>query len=201
MKKQDKAYAALLAAYRAWRKKWWPVLFGKKRKPKPAPLSTIIMYDSVTLSALPKGADAYAGYVNGAWPTFKSLPLAKHQLSIAVNAGADARCLDVEAGDATPDQAAAWIKKQKARGEILPVVYTSAAYVQPLVNKLDASGLRYGKDYQLWSAHYTGIQHFCGPGCGYGIKVRAHATQFKTSTSPNLDTSICSAEFFPAIPL
>ena len=94
------------------------------------------MYDSVTLSALPKGAEAYAGYVNGAWPTYKDLPPSKYKLSIAVNVSGNARCLDVETGDATPEQAPAWVKSQHARGVQMPVVYTSAVFAQALVNKL-----------------------------------------------------------------
>lgn len=159
----------------------------------------ITMYDSVTVTDIPLKAKAVAGYVDGLYTTFPTLqshfPHA-HKLSIAVSASADARCLDVEKGDATPDEAAPWVRRQLKRGEKKPVVYTSAAFAQNLVNKLDASGLRYGKDYLLWSAHYTSKQHFCSSACTAGLKVKAHATQYKSTTSPNLDTSICSSEFF-----
>jgi hypothetical protein len=58
-------------------------------------------------SAIPKTAEAVAGYVGGHWPTYnqlvKDFPHA-HKLSIAVFASEDADCLDIEKGDATPDQ-------------------------------------------------------------------------------------------------
>ena len=166
----------------------------EKSKPKP-----VTMYDSVTVADIPLKAAAVAGYVDGLYKTFPILqshfPHA-HKLSIAVSAETNARCLDVEKGDATPDQAASWVRRQLKRGEKLPVVYTSAAYAQSLVNKLDASGLRYGKDYLLWSAHYTSKQHFCSASCTPGLRVKAHATQYKNTSKPNLDTSICSPAFF-----
>lgn len=177
-----------------------PVPVPPKPKPKPRPGKNITMYDDVNVALIPKTAPAVAGYVGGNWPTYKSLlklfPHAK-KLSIAVSASEDARCLDVEKGDASPQQAPAWVKRQRARGEKLPVVYTSLAYAQGLVNLLNASGLRYGKDYLLWSAHYTGKRHICSPKCGLGLKVTAHATQYDDKAlGRNLDVSVCSPLFF-----
>lgn len=179
-----------------------PVPPPPKPKPKPVPVSRdITMYDSVTVSEIPPNAKAVAGYVGGAWPTFKVLekqfPRAR-KLSIAVGASENADCLDVETDDATPDEAAAWVRRQKKRGIERPVVYTSAAFAQALVNKLDASGLRIGKDYKTWIAHYTFKPHRCGPKCGFGIKFRADATQWTDKAlGRNLDASRVSPDFFP----
>lgn len=178
-----------------------PVPVPPAPKPKPPRRRDITMYDSVTVSEIPATARAVAGYVGGAWPTYavlvKQFPHAD-KLSIAVNASENAECLDVEPGDATPDQAAAWIRRQKKRGIATPVVYTSAAFVQALVDKLDASGLRRGIDFKVWSAHYTGVAHRCSPKCGFGIKFTADATQWTDKAlGRNLDASRVRPGFFP----
>ena len=158
------------------------------------------MYDSVTVSEIPKNAAAVAGYVGGAWPTYpvlvKQFPKA-HKLSIAIAASEDADCLDIEPRDATPAQAAAWVRRQHARGKRLPVVYTSAAYLQALVDVLAEAKLKHGRDYKIWSAHYTFAAHLCSPACGFGIRVTADATQWTDKAlGRNLDESLCSPSFF-----
>jgi hypothetical protein len=199
----------------AWAWKWLRWRTGEKKPaPKPAPIpapapkpppvpapAPIAMFDSVTPGAIPAYAPAVAGYVGGHWPNYtvlvKQHPKA-HHLSIAVFASEDADCLDVEKGDATPGQAAPWIKRQHKRGiKRLPVVYTSASLMQPLVNLLAKAGLKYGIDYQMWSAHYSFHAHLCGPACGFGIKEHAHATQWTDKAlGRNLDESLCGPAFF-----
>lgn len=178
----------------AWFWVWRQWRLGKY---KPA----VTMYDSVNVSQIPKGARAVAGYVGGHWPTYKTLlvdfPKAQ-KLSIAIAASEDADCLDVESGDATPDQAAAWVRRQHKRGIACPVVYTSAAFAQALVNVLDSSGLKRGKDFKTWIAHYTFKAHICGPKCGFGIKFDADATQWTDKAlGRNLDASRVRSGFFP----
>lgn len=168
-------------------------LFGK------APAGPVTMYDSVNLGEIPLSARAVAGYVNGWWPTFKLLarfPTAK-RLSIAVTASADARCLDVEKGDATNDQAAAWVKRQRGRGVRHPVVYTFLANAQPLVDTLARAGLHPDIHYLLWTAHWTKAPHICTAACGNGFRDRAHATQYDDKAlGRNLDVSLCAPGFF-----
>ena len=175
---------------------------ARRNKPKPKPVK-LYMYDDVNLALIPKDAQAVAGYVGGRWPTYSRVvngwPHAKH-LSIAVTAGQDARCLDVETGDALISQAPAWVKRQHQRGETRPVLYTSAAWGERLINTCTAAGLKYGVDYLWWSAHYNPAlgEHLCGPKCGFGLTHTAHATQFTDrALGRSLDESVCSPGFFP----
>lgn len=188
------AWARWVTATAPWR--------FKKRKPKPAPSPVSVeMYDDVNVSLIPVAAQAVAGYVDGKWPTYaqlvKKFPHAQHIVSIAVFAADNAEVLDVEPGDATVAQAAAWVKRQHGRGNKRPVVYTAASWGQSLVNALTAAGLVYGVDYLWWSAHYTGKPHLCSSTCGFQLKVIAHATQWTDKAGgKSLDESLCSAEFF-----
>lgn len=157
------------------------------------------MYDSVTLAEIPKDAPAVAGYVGGRWPTYPKVvagwPHARH-LSIAVTAKQDATCLDVEPGDATPQDAADWIKRQHARGVRKPAVYASVSQAQSLVTLLASHGLPRSA-YRLWTAHYTFKPHICGPSCGFGFRGVADATQWTDKAmGRNLDQSLCARAFW-----
>lgn len=165
------------------------------RRPK-----QITMYDSVDLRQIPSGAAAVAGYVGGHWPTFGTLaaewPNSTHKLSIAVNASEDAECLDVERGDASIDQAAAWVKRQHARGIKKPVVYTSVSQASLLLRALGRAGITRSQ-VRLWTAHYTFKAHRCSAVCGFGFASRADATQYTDhALGRNLDASLCSPTFF-----
>lgn len=84
------------------------------------------MYDGVTPSQVPAGAQIYAGYADGRWPSYAALaaryPHALH-VSVCVTASGTARCLDVEAGDAAPEQAPGWVARMRAAGQAHPWVY------------------------------------------------------------------------------
>lgn len=200
-----KAREAMLATARAWAKRV-PALADQVAEAKRViarhsrkATGPTIMYDDVTLSLLPANAPAVAGYVGGKWPTFHLLaakfPHAK-RLSIAVNAQEDAECLDVEVGDARPDQAPRWVKRQRARGVKRPVVYCSVSQARLVVSLLKAAGL--GRDaYRLWTAHYTGREHICNSKCGFGMPTTADATQFTDrALGRSLDESRCAADFW-----
>lgn len=156
-----------------------------------------VMFDSVDLAEIPRSAPAVAGYTSGAWPTFNSIvtrwPHA-HHLSIAVSASHDAECLDIEKGDATPDQAPEWFRRQRARGEVKPVFYASQSQIAAVIAALDGAGI--GRDsYRLWSAHYTRTPHICGP--SEGVSWTADATQWTDrALGRNLDESLCVDDFF-----
>jgi hypothetical protein len=114
------------------------------------------MYDSTNVGTLPPGADAYAGYVQGAFLTFPALQRlfaasGAHLLSIAVFASGDADCLDIESGDATIAQAPGWVKRQLARGAHRPCLYTSVSNMDALVTTLGGAGISRA-EVRLWSA-------------------------------------------------
>lgn len=196
-----RAKPALFWAWRKWRL--------AKPKPKPQPVVNpvkpgppIAMFDDVNVSLLPINAKAYAAYVDGHWPNYalvvKNHPHAQHVVSIAVLAKDDADALDVEPGDATIAQAAAWVKRQHAKGHRTPIVYTSLAWGEQLIAALAKAGLHYGVDYLWWSAHYTGHPHICNPkDCGLGLQHVAHATQWTDKVAgKSLDESLCRPAFF-----
>lgn len=183
---QQLAHAAKHAKF--WRKKWHSL------HPQP-----VTMFDSIDLAQIPADAPAVAGYTSGNWPTWGQLmarwPHA-HRLSIAVNASHDADCLDVEPGDARPDQAADWVKRQRRRGIKRPVVYCSVSQAQTLLDLFTEAGLKRSQ-FRLWTAHYTNREHRCGPGCGFGLRDEADATQWTNrAQGRNLDQSICAPGFF-----
>lgn len=115
------------------------------------------MYDSVDLSALPNDPFAAAGYTSGFWPTYGPIrarwPRA-HSISIAVTASEPADCLDIEPGDATPAEAPAWVRTEKAHGVTRPCLYSSywelVNEVRPTLTK---AGVKLANVYQ-WDADY-----------------------------------------------
>jgi hypothetical protein len=93
----------------------------------PAPSSTATMYDSVAVSAIPRSPFAAAGYTGGIWRTFPQLRTSypqAHVVSIAVFAWERAECLDVEPGDAEPDQVPGWIRADERAGYRKPCLYS-----------------------------------------------------------------------------
>ena len=164
----------------------------------------ITMYDDINLSLIPANAQAVAGYVNGRWPTYPEVirmwPKAKH-LSIAVSSSADADCLDVEPGDATNIVAPGWVHRQIKRGVYRPCLYTSVSNAAPLLKALAQAGIMRGQ-VRLWTAHYTNKEHLCGPGCGFGLKTNADATQWTSrALGRSLDQSLCAGGFFDRPPV
>jgi len=151
---------------------------------------TITMYDSVDVSQIPVTAEAVAGYTTGLYPTFPVLaqrfPHA-HLLSIAVDSGEDADCLDVETGDGTPADAPAWYRRQIKLGKKLPCFYANSSTMPSVVAALTKSGIPRSQ-YRVWTAHYTGVPH---------IEPGSDATQwYDKALGRNLDISWCKDTFF-----
>lgn len=151
---------------------------------------TVTMYDSVDVSQIPATAEAVAGYTSGAWPTFPVLvqrfPHA-HRLSIAVNSGEDADCLDVETGDAYAAEAPAWFRRQIKLGKKLPCFYANSSTMPAVIAALHAAEIARGQ-YRVWTAHYTGAPH---------IEPGSDATQwYFKALGRNLDISWCRDTFF-----
>jgi hypothetical protein len=152
------------------------------------------MYDSTSIGCIPSSANAVAGYVDGSWPTFGPLterfPHAYH-LSIAVFAEADADALDVEARNATVEQVPAWVHRQHERKLARPVIYASVSAVPAIFEQMRSHRIE-RKNVRLWTAHYTGVPHLCGPRCG--LQAEADATQWFSNRE--IDISRCQDSFF-----
>jgi peptidoglycan hydrolase-like protein with peptidoglycan-binding domain len=167
-------------------------------------MTGIILYDSIDLSQIPRDAQAVAGYTSGRWPTFQHLrgqfPRAL-LLSVAVSAGFNADCLDIETGDATPGDAAAWYERQRAGGVTRPCLYASASMMESdVVPVLRAAGIDRAS-VRLWSAHYTGTPHICGPSSCRAMSIEADGAQWTNrAEGRNLDESLLAADFFGAVP-
>lgn len=163
-------------------------------------LRPFYMFDSVDVSQIPRAARAVAGYVGGNWPTYQALTVAfpkAHKLSIAISATEDAACLDIETGDATPAEAPGWVRRQRDNGLERPTCYGSVSVVKnEIVPELSAKGFS-RKQYKIWTAHYTGKPHICGPHTCGELPYDADATQWTSSyEGKNLDCSLISSNFF-----
>ncbi len=89
------------------------------------------MYDAVTPGNVPADAQMVAGYIDGYYRSYNALvarcPNATH-VAIAVHPSTnDGIVLDVERGDATPDEAPGWVTMRRAAG-VDPSVYCSLAF-------------------------------------------------------------------------
>lgn len=160
--------------------------------------SLITMYDAITVDAIPPDAIAAAGYVDGAWPTAALLAgRFPHVLTVAVSAAHDADCLDIETGDANPESAASWYLRQRARGISRPALYASASVMQAsVVPVIEAAGI-IRSAVRLWSAHYTGKPHICGPASCGAMSIEADGTQWTdTALGRDLDESLLLGGFF-----
>ncbi len=158
----------------------------------------LVMYDSVTVTAIPTDAAIVAAYIQGdPYPNLAAVkarcPKAKI-VTVALHSTLDADCLDIELGGALNSQAADWYHRTKKRIE-RPIFYTSLSNAQALVDLLDHEGIK-RDTYKLWSAHYNYQQHRCGPSCGFGLKTHANATQWTNRAHGlNLDESLVGASF------
>lgn len=124
-------------------------------------MSDQLMYDGINSLAagiarqFPRAAKV-AGYVNGlyAWSQaeWDLFPHADH-VKIAVRASTnDGDVLDVETGDATAAEAAAWIRMRHAAGLYRPTVYCSLSVVPDV--RRETGSLILGVDYDIWVAKY-----------------------------------------------
>lgn len=160
------------------------------------------MYDSVTVSEIPKHAEAVAGYTDGAYQTINSLRVGwpnAHILPINVFPyDTDGDCLDCEPGDASVEDAPGWYhrrKQHRARAPI-PKPYTSVSSIDALVDAMEAAGID-RKRYKLWSAHYGHGPHVCGPKTCGETQHECDGTQYDDrALGRNLDVSMLKPGFF-----
>jgi hypothetical protein len=136
-----------------------------------------------------------AGYINGAYAWAQAdwdlFPQANH-VTITVTASADAGdVLDVELGNATPEQTAGWIEMRKASGYYRPSIYCSRAAV-PAVRQGTGNYIL-GIDYDIWVADWTGSPHeVTAPGTPAAT---CSATQYESTA--NYDVSVVYDEGWP----
>lgn len=150
-------------------------------------MTTTTMYDSVTPSNIPANAQMVAAYVDGDFANvaamqarFPTIPI----LTIAVSSADQADALDVENGDASVASIDGWLADHALKGIVvkLPMIYMSLDTAKASFPTSHPNGC------YLWTAHYTYIEHICGPACG--LPYNADATQW-TDNPPNnpYDTS------------
>jgi peptidoglycan hydrolase-like protein with peptidoglycan-binding domain len=156
------------------------------------------MWDSTEVGNIPGNPFAAAGYIDGYYVTYPQLrekfPDA-HLLSITV-LGNDADCADDEPGDMTDGDIPPWIQRQHTRGLQRPCAYRSASYVDGLAALIGKAGIA-RSSYRIWSAHYTGQPHICGPSTCRATQIQCDATQWTdTALGRNLDQSLVSGDFF-----
>lgn len=175
-------------------------------------MTDYIMLDDTNLEILAKkaaGAQAIAGYVNGTWANWDQVVAeyeksGKHLVSIDVIGDADAQCLDVERGDATPAQAPAWVQRTMEAGikardlRWFPKIYVEEGSARALIDAIEAAHIG-RSDIRIWTGHWTGIPHICT--MAYGCSVDADATQWSNRyASLSLDINLCKPSFFDGPP-
>jgi hypothetical protein len=165
---------------------------------------TLRMYDSIYVANLPAGAEYLAGYVDGNWPTFAAVKARFPKaavLSVAVFASSDAEACDCEKGDLTAGQVPGWVKRQAARGEKRPCVYSSVANFPAVLDELRAAGIKRAQ-VRLWAAHYGTGPHICGPtSCKYFPGMPTFDGTQWTDQAPGahgsrIDASLLQDDFF-----
>lgn len=123
-----------------------------------------LMYDAVTPSNIPADAVMVAGYIDGLyawkpedWARFPHAVKVELAVFASTNAG---HALDVEAGDATPAQAAGWLTMRRRAG-VDPSVYCSLSLWPAVRAALAAS---HTAEPHWWIAAHPGIGPDLYPG-------------------------------------
>lgn len=159
-------------------------------------LATLYMYDDVNAALIPSGAEYVAYYVDGEFKNYNAVrarfPHAT-LVSIAVFPKDDADALDVENGDATIADIYDWLKRQLARGVVRPAIYISGGRMDQMMLTMNANKFQ-RSEYRIWSAHYTGVPHFCAANtCGVTRSTVADWTQYTSrALGRSLDESLLS---------
>ena len=160
---------------------------------------TLEQFDTVTVNTIPVGAKAVAGYISGFWPTFVPLklafPLALH-VPIAIRAlpvypslFGKLACLDIEPGDAQPQEAGPWAHGEIGLG-VVPCVYSDLSELPAVLASLRTWHVPRSQ-YLIWDADWTFVP---------GLDVGADCTQWTDhALNRNLDESTCALSFYAAL--
>jgi hypothetical protein len=155
---------------------------------------TYVMFDTVTVASVPSfantAADAVAGYIDGRYADMGALSAAfpkAHHLSIAVRSSDVADCLDIETGDATPAEAAFWVRMAQAHHVWRPCLYADRSTMPQVIANLKAHGIARSA-VRLWVADWTFTPH---------VPAGYDACQWTDrALGRNLDESLCLETFF-----
>lgn len=167
------------------------------------------MADSTSARDLPGGCAAYAGYVDGAWPSFAAIcrrfyPRA-HCISITV-LGGNARFADVETGDLTIMDGASWLvdripcpagghwtpqfgAQRHITPQWRPGLYVPESSLSELLAALSAIAPNLHRTaYCIWAARWTNDTPTTLPD-------DVDALQWRNDPSANYDLSLCGPRF------
>lgn len=152
--------------------------------------TTRTMYDSTTPQVIPADAEMVAGYVNGefAWhpQDWDRFPHAV-KVHITIMAVNEAGVLDIETGDATPEQAPGWVWARLSAGLKRPTLYVNRSNAQEVIDLCKTAGLKPGTDYWLWLATLDGTATTDLPGVVAIQDKGAGALGFNADSSIVLD--------------
>jgi hypothetical protein len=112
------------------------------------------MLDSTTPRAIPADTPVVAGYIDGLykWPAAEWLRFTGQLVSITVRGALSALVYDIESGDGTPAQGAAWCRTEILAGR-RPTLYSSRSTHAELVKLIDPAA------FDWWAADPTGVDH------------------------------------------
>jgi len=113
-----------------------------------------IMTDADEIAGVIQPGDLVAYYIDGifAWKQ-NQIALFPHNQHITITVlGNPADIADCETGDLTPEGAADWVRRQKARGYDRPSIYRSFSLMDDI--RRATGSLIMGKDWDSWVAHY-----------------------------------------------
>lgn len=152
-------------------------------------MTTRTMYDSVDPDALPRTAELVAGYVTGIykWPPHAWSHWARvKEVHIDVNATypQDSDVLDIERGDAGPNQARAWIEERVKYGRAC--LYFSRSSMDAV--EAAVTGLP-GVD--VWVADWTGEPH------AVRVAPNMHLVAVQYANTPHFDLSVVYDPVWP----
>jgi hypothetical protein len=150
-----------------------------------------LMFDSTNPFDIPAQADMVAGYVDGAfawpaggWERFAHVPCVRIATSSLTN---DGHVLDVEAGDATPEQAVQWVRMRRASGAH-PTIYCAFDSWSTVARAFTAAG---EPEPEWWIADWDNVK---------AIATGAVAHQFANPdiTAAHYDLSVV-ADHWPGV--
>ena len=171
------------------------------------------MWDSTDRGVIPHDAPAVAGYggthnrFQSYWWFVQDYPKA-HHVFIVVHASDDGPdghrdvCLDMEPGNAGPQTAASWVRRQWRRGVPRPILYASLSDMRQVLANLRAGGIPLSR-VRIWTSHPTGHPHRCTiKACGYEMPDDpVDATQYIWNPGGvNVDISELAPDFFGTPP-